>query len=900
MNTLSISDCQFSIGLMTGSHSEDQQRENRQSTIEDRKLRIAMSKLIYDVRYALQAMWKHPGFTLVALLTIALGVGANSALFSVVDAVLLKKLPVANPESLVLFNASWNRDRFGPGGFDGNNQRDPATGLTVGTSFPLQTFTRVREQTRDPQSPVADVCVFYANEMNLNTGAQAEVVRGQLVSGNYYSVLGVPAALGRTINESDDNSASSPVVVLSHRFWTTRFGSDPSIVGKQVNINNVAFTVAGVSAKGFEGASQVGSNIDLSIPLAWETQISAERSNLKGAGIWFLRMMGRLKPNATTEQAQSALTNAFLTSVIEHRAGRQARTQTSLRALEPNDYPRLGVESGSQGEMNSRRFLKKPLRLLFGIVALVLLIACANVANLLLVRASSRRKEIAVRVALGASRFRLVRQLLTESVLLAVVGGGLGILFALWIKNGLLVVTDWGGREMSALNVSLDPRVLGFTLGLSLLTGIIFGIVPALRATNVDLTPTLKDTGRSSTAVGRSLLTRSLVVVQVSVSVLLLVGAGLLVRTLKNLHNVDAGFNVNNLLLFDVDPSLIGYKDERLEDIYERLSARLETVPGVKAVTLSRHALLTGGARSTSAFIAGVNGPDGKPAEAGPLYIHNVRENFLETMGIPLLLGRTLTEHDDAKTPQVAVVNQTFADRYLPGQNAVGKRFGTSPDQPGEIEIIGIARDSKYTTQRDETPPTMYRSFRQTIGGMSACTFEVRTQNDPGTVIAGIREAVREVDSNLPLSNVKTQVEQANEVLSMERMFAKLLTLFGVIAQALAAIGLYGVMAYSVSQRTHEIGIRMALGANRGNVLRMVLRQGMVLTLIGVAVGLGAAFYLTKYLESLTSLLFGVKPRDPITFAVIGGFLIVVALAACLFPARRATKVDPLVALRYE
>jgi predicted permease len=859
-----------------------------------------MTKLLYDLRYAIQMMLKNPGFTIVAVLTIALGVGANTALFSVVDAVLLRKLPVNKPDQLVLFSAAWNREKFGPGGFNGSSQRDPATGLNVGTSFPIQSLNRLREQTIDPQSAVSDVFGFSEVDMNLNTGSAVEVVRGQVVSGNYFAALGVPAALGRTINDSDDNLAAPAVAVLSYRYWTTRFGSDPQIVGKQVNLNNVAFTIAGVSAPGFEGAMQVGSTEDVSIPLAWEPQISADRSMMNGAGIWFLRLMGRLKPNATIEQAKGTLTNAFLTSVIEHRSGRQARTKTALRTLEQNDYPQFRVESGSQGEMNMRRFLNRPLRLLFGVVALVLLIACANVANLLLVRASSRRKEIAVRVALGASRGRLIRQMLTESVLLAVVGGAVGILFALWIKNGLLVVTDWGGREMAALNVSLDPRVLGFTLGLSLLTGIVFGVIPAFRATSLDLTPTLKDTGRSSTAIGRSLLTRSLVVVQVSVSVLLLISAGLLIRTLRNLNNVDTGFNANNLLLFEVDPSLIGYKEERLADIYERLSARLEAVPGVNAVTLSRHALLAGGARSTSVFIQGVTGPDGKPVDAGNVYLHNVRENFLETMDIPLLMGRTLTAHDDAKAPKVAVVNQTFATTYFPGQNPIGKRISFESDRPGEIEIVGVARDAKYMTQRDDTPPTTYQSYLQTIGGMQAATFEVRTQGEPTNLVAGIREAVREVDSNLPLSNIKTQVEQANEMLSMERMFAKLLTLFGVVAQALAAIGLYGVMAYSVSQRTHEIGIRMALGANRANVLRLVLKQGMMLTVIGVGVGLVAAFVLTKYLESLTSLLFGVKPRDPVTFVAIGGFLIVVALAACFIPARRATKVDPLIALRYE
>jgi len=852
-----------------------------------------MTSFWQDLRYGLQMLVKHPAFTAVAVLTIALGVGANTALFSVVDAALLKKLPVKDPDRLVLFKASWNREKFGPGGFDGVNQLDRATGLTVGTSFPTQTLARLRQE----QSVLSEVFAFAPVEMNLNAGGQAEVVNGQVVSGNYYSALGVPAMLGRTITDMDDNAGATPVAVLSHRFWSSRFASDPSIVGRQVNINNVAFTIAGVTPPGFSGTSQVGSSQDVSIPVAWEPQIAGERSESRGAGIWWLRLMGRLQPGGTIAQAEAALAGPFQQSVLEHRAMRQASSQTPLRTIDPKDLPRLGIDSGSQGEMNARRHLVKPLRLLVWVVGVVLLIACANVANLLLVRAASRKKEIAVRLALGASRRRLVRQLLTESILLATVGGALGVLFALWIKDGLLLVTEWGGREMSALHPQLDLRVLAFTLGLSFLTGMIFGILPAMRATNLDLTPALKDTGRSSSAIGRSWLSKSLVVVQVSLSVLLLIGAGLLIRTLRNLQHIETGFNANNLLLFDVDPSLIGYKEDKLATLYQQTFNRLEAVPGVQSVTFSRHALLSWGATTTSVFLPNVFGPDGKPRDFDTK-LHTVRENFLGTMEIPLLVGRSLTEQDAARAPLVAIVNQSFAKAHFPNESPIGKRFGFEPNKPAEIEIVGLAQDAKYTSQRDEIEPTIYQSWRQSP--MRAATFEVRTTGDPKTFIAAVREAMREVDSNLPLSNIRTQIEQADETLAMERMFAKLLTLFGLIAQQLAAIGLYGVMAYAVSQRTHEIGIRMALGADRRNVLLMVVRQGMTLTLIGIVVGLGAAYVLTKYLESLTSMLFGVEARDPWTFAVIAILLGVVALVACLVPGRRATRVDPLVALRYE
>jgi len=542
--------------------------------------------------------------------------------------------------------------------------------------------------------------------------------------------------------------------------------------------------------------------------------------------------------------------------------------------------------------------LTKPFRLLFGVVALVLLIACANVANLLLVRASSRQREIAVRLAVGASRWRLIRQLLTESLLLGILGGGLGILFALWIKDSLLAVADWSSRGMAVLNPRLDLRVLGFTLGLSFLTGIIFGIVPALRATRLDLTTTLKDTGRGSSGYTRSWLAKSLVVAQVSISVLLLIGAGLLIRTLRNLQQVETGFNKNNLLLFNVDPKLIGYKDDKLAALYQRMFDRLEAVPGVQSVTFSRHALLSRGATSKSFYLPGTQtSPGGPPVEAN---VHNVRENFLQTMEIPLLLGRSLTPQDDARAPQVAVVNQTFAQRFFPNENPIGKRFGFDSERPSEIEIVGLARDAKYTSQRDDTQPTTYISWKQSLSYMGFATFEVRTASEPGSYVGAIRQAVHDVDSNLPINAIKTQIEQADETLVMERLFAKLLTLFGLLAQQLAAIGLYGVMAYSVSQRIHEIGIRMALGATRSNVLKMILKQGMVLTMTGVALGLGAAYILTKYMESLTSMLFGVEPRDPLTFGVIAALLTVVAFMACFIPARRATKVNPLVALRYE
>jgi predicted permease len=864
-----------------------------------------MQSFWQDLRYGARMLLKQKGLTSIAALSLALGIGANTALFSVVDAMLLKKLPVREPERLVLFGARAPRD-FSPGSYTGNSGRDPVTGERVMTSFPYQSFARFREQ----PGLLSDVFAFGGVGLNVSADGQADVATGQAVSGNYYSGLGVRAMIGRTITDEDDKASASPVAALSYRYWQRRFSGDPAIVGKQINLNNIAFTVIGVTPPRFDGTMQAGSTQDVTIPIAWEPQmyVDRERSNMNGAGVWWLRIMGRLKPGATPEQARAQLEGVFHQSVVEHRAARQTQAQAQggnpIKALEPKDSPRLTIESGSQGEMNSRRYYAPSLYMLLGVVGLVLLIACANVANLLLARAASRRKEVGVRLALGASRGRLVRQLLTESVMLAGFGGALGVLFALWIKDGLLAVSGWGPR---ALEPRLDWRVLGFTLALSLLTGIIFGIVPAWRATKVDLAPSLKDNSRGSSAASRSLLSRALVVAQVALSLLLLVGAGLFLRTLLNLQRVEPGFNTRNLLLFGVRPGLIGYKDENLEQLYQRMFDRLEAVPGVQTVTFSQNALLSQSMSSRGVFLRAAlsAAPDaeGRIKPSGEGYIHQVRENFLEAIGVPLLAGRPLKPSDDAKAPKVVVVNQTFANKYFPDENPIGKRFTFDTKKPDEIEIVGLARDAKYTRQRDEIPPTVYIPWRQNMRGVSSVTFEARTAGDPNAAIASIRQAVREVDDNLPLIDVKTQVEQAEETLQMERLFAKLLSLFGLLAQQLASIGLYGVMAYSVSQRMNEIGVRMALGANQKDVLKMVLRQGMALTLVGVVLGLAGAYVLTKYLESkvnLNNMLYGVKVSDPLTYGVIAVLLTLVALLACFIPARRATRVDPMAALRVE
>jgi len=858
-----------------------------------------------DLRFGFRQLLSRPGFAAIATLSLALGIGANTALFSVVNAMLLKVLPVKEPERLALFRAVAPRE-FSAGGHAGYSDID-AAGRRIFTSFPYQSFQRMRER----QSALSDVFAFGDVSLNVNAGGQAEVASGQAVSGDYYNGLGVQAMLGRTITNEDDQASASPVVMLSHRYWQHRFGADATVIGRQINLNNVAFTIIGVTPPGFEGAMQVGSTMDVTIPIAWEPQlyVDPKNSRMYGAGQWWLRIMGRLKPGATAEVARAQLENAFHQSVVEHRAARQAQAQATsgntISDLDPKNYPRLFLDPGGQGEMNERRRYAPSLYLLLGVVGLVLLIACANVANLLLGRAAGRGSEISVRLALGASRWRLIRQLLTESALLACLGGTLGIAFALWIKNGLLAVGDWGGPGMRALEPQLDWRALAFTLALSLLTGVIFGLAPAWRATKVDLTPALKDSGRGSGLASRSSLSRGLVILQVALSLVALAGAGLFVRTLVNLQSVDPGFNTRNLLLFGVEPALIGYKDEKLERFYQRMAERLEAVPGVQKVTFSRVPLLARVGSTRSVYLRGAltAAPDaeGRVKASGQCDIHYVRENFLEAMEIPLLAGRALKAQDDARAPRIAVVNQTFANKYFPNETPIGKRFTLNSSKPDEIEIVGLTRNAKYRKQRDEIPPTVYAPWRQELREMDSATLELRTAGDPTAVVAAVRRAMREVDENLSLNNIRTQIEQAGETLAMERLFVKLLTLFGLLAQALAAIGLFGVMAYSVAERTREIGIRVALGADRRDVLNLILRQGMTLALLGVALGLAGAYALTKHMGSrinLKDMLYGVQVDDPLTYGLIAVLLTLVALVACFIPARRATKVDPMIALR--
>ncbi|HEY7183771.1 MAG TPA: ABC transporter permease [Blastocatellia bacterium] len=862
-------------------------------------------RMFQDLRYGMRMLLKHKGFTFVAALSLALGIGANTALFSVVDAVLLRTLPVKEPNRLVLFE--WEAGSA----FRTNGMRGSFGGGTPGrrgaSMFRYDVIEKMRQaRAASTDDPLGDFFAF-APIFGLTAVAndQAEGVSGQVVSGGYYAGLGVQPILGRVITDADDNAAAPPVAVLSHYYWQERFGAKPDVIGRQIKLNQTPFTIIGVTPRDFTGALQVDARPAVTVPLAFEPLLLGERSGMAGAGrpdVWWINLMGRLKPGARMEQARDNLNGAFQAMALEVMP--PPRRDNELAKLDPRDYPRLVARSGSQGLMESREWYSATIYGLFGVVALVLLIACANVANLLLARAALRGPEIGVRLAVGAGRWRLIRQLLTESVMLASLGGALGVLFALWGKRALVAVA---GRDTSFLpadiELSLNWRVLAFTLIVSLLTGILFGLAPAWRATNLNLTTAIKQGPRG--AVSR--LSKGLVALQVALSLLVLIGAGLFIRTLYNLQRVNLGFNQENLLLFALNPRQGGYKDEQLTQFYERLSARLDNLPGVRAATFGAVPLISRYGWNTRILLPGETE---KTAGDHTANRQAARENYFTTMEIPLLRGRGFTAQDDQRSPKVGIVNQTFSRRFFPNDDALGKRV-TDTDGNREIEIVGVVADTKYNSQRRDIEPLLYTPWRQENIMFGGANFALRTTGDPTALAASARQAVRELDGNLPVTEISSQEARSQRTLGQERLYARLLSFFGAVALALAAIGLSGVLAYSVAQRTNEIGIRMALGAHAADVLRMVVRQGMRLVLLGLAVGAACGYGLKRLLATqyfgprswqrqMSEQLYGVGGTDPLTFAVIASLLIAVALVACCLPARKAAQVDPLAALRHE
>ena len=833
-----------------------------------------MESLIKDIRYGIRSLVKHPGFTAVAVITLALGIGANSAIFSVVNATLMRPLPVSHPEGLVFV-------------FNG----DP------GSVFSYPDYAEMRDQNQ-----VLDGLIAWGGiTTSLNNNDQADLINGAIVTGNYFPVLGVAAEKGRVITPEDDQTVGGhPVVVISHGLWQRRFGGDQNIVGRQLLLNGHSFTIIGVTPADFKGA-QLGIVRELYVPMMMQANMRPPRAGYSGEmnpdllnvrrNRW-LYAVGRLKPGVTAEQARSALG-----VIAKHQEETYPDTNrgrgVSVSAFNESDDPA------------QRRQLSSVAVLLMSVVALVLLIACANVANLLLARGSARTKEIAVRLALGATRWRVVRQLLTESVLLAALGGTIGLMLAWWAAASLRAMPPPPGALPIAPNFAIDPRVLLFTFGLAMLAGVVFGLTPALQVSRPTLLPALKDESWIATEhATRFSLRNLLVVTQVALSVVLLIAAGLFLRSLRHAQSIDPGFDAQKVVTVPLNINLLRYTKLQGREFYREVIDRVEAVPGVESASLARIVALSGGGSVRSLLIEGRAGSDNQfrsegtgdtGRDANSVSSNVIGLKYFQTLGIGFLRGRDFNAQDTEGSPRVVIVNQAFAQRHFPEQEVIGRRVSFNAAAGPWHEIVGVVRDSKYLTLGELPNPVAYLPLQQ--NHETGMTLHVRASGDPSTISAAVRREVQSLEKNLPLNNAAPMSEWINNSLYAARMGAILLGIFAALALVLASIGLYGVMSFAVARRTRELGIRLALGAQAADVFRLVLGQGMILVAFGLVLGLGVAAFVTRL---LTSFLYGVSTTDGITFATIPAILALVALVACYIPARRATKVDPLVALRYE
>ncbi|MGH9833108.1 MAG: ABC transporter permease, partial [Blastocatellia bacterium] len=775
------------------------------------------------------------------------------------DKVLIRPLPVEQPHELVTFV----RDGSGaPGIF----------------SYPLYADLRDRNEV------LSGLSAYFQQPFSLSDGSQSERVIGQIVSGNYFATLGAQPALGRFfLPEEDRTPGTHPVVVIGHGLWQRRFAADPAVIGKTVNLNAYRYTIVGVAPSEFTGTTR-GTINDVYVPAMMQVQAQpGQNSKLDSRSSGWLRLMGRLKPNVSRQQAQAAL--SLLAEEPEQTSSGASGAKGAGKSL-----PTILLMDGSRGHTDRIQDLSLPLKLLMGVVGFVLLIACANVANLLLARASARHKEIAVRLAIGASRWRIVRQLLTESAILAALGGGAGLLVASWLTSLLLGFQQQTNFVPRAFDGSLDARALTFTLGLSLLTGIVFGLAPALVASKPDFVAALKeDTPKLGVGARRWSLRNLLVVTQVALSLVVLIGAGLLVKSLRALQAIDPGFQPAKVVTASFDLSKNGYDEARARQFVSQLTERVAALPGVEAVSFGNIV-----AFSNSFWISGAT-PEGyqpQPGERLAFDFNAISPNYFQTLGVPLAGGREFTAQDTAEAPRVAIINEAMARRYWPGQEAVGKRLNR-----GRVdhEVVGVVRNGKEKGLTADPRPAIYLPLTQSY--RPELTLHVRTATGAQTLLAAVRREVQSLDATLPVYNLQTLAQQKDGSLYTERLAAALLTLFGLLALSLAAVGIYGVLSYAVTERTREMGIRLALGAQPRDLLKLVVGQGMILVLIGLVIGAGASFALTRLIEKL---LFGVSATDPLTFAVIPLLLAGVALLACWIPARRATRMDPLAALRHE
>jgi predicted permease len=813
--------------------------------------------LTQDLRYGVRMMFKSPGFTAVAVLSLALGIGANAAIFSLVNTILLRPLPVAKPEQLISIYPARKENSSEVGIWSYPNYKD----------------------FRDKNEVLRGMAVYRFAAISLSHEGTNERVWGYLVSGNYFDLLGVSAVQGRTFSVDEDRTQNSnPVVVISYNCWQNRFGSDPEVVGRSVLINGHSFTIIGVAPKEFLGTELIFS-AEFWVPSMMQPWIEPVTNGLenRGDGQWFA--IGRLKPGVAAAEAEANL--------------KTVAAQLGQEYPKTNEGVTINISPPGLIFPGFRRPVLAFTGVLLLTVGLVLLIACTNLANLLLARATQRRKEIAVRLSLGASRLRLIRQMLTESVLLSITGGIVGILLGLWLidlvkTQGLALPIDFS----LLIDLRMDWRVLFFAFSLAFITGIAFGLIPALQATKLNLVTAIKD---EPILMGyrRSFLRNGLVVVQITLSFVLLITAGLIVRSLQRVQMAGPGFNIEKALALSTDVALQGYDEAKGEEFYRKILENTKALPGVRSVGLASTMPLSLDISSTGVAIEGQ--PQVQGARIPEALYNSISSNYFATMGISFVAGRDFTEQDRKGSTKVVIVNETFARRFWPGQDAVGKRFYAGGSDGSLCEVIGIVKDGKYFSIGEDPTSFIYFSIYQSYA--SPVTLVVRTDGDMGAAVAAIRNEVRLLDPNLPIYGVHTLSEHMRLSLFPIRTGATVIGGFGLLALILAALGIYGVMAYSVSRRTREIGIRMALGAQAGDMLKLVMRQGMVLALIGIAFGLAAAFAVTRV---MTSILYQVSATDPVTFVIIPFLLTGVVLAACYIPARRATKVNPVIALRYE
>ena len=840
-----------------------------------------------DLHYSFRMLARTPGFTAIAVLTLALGIGANTAIFTLLDQVLLRLLPVKNPQQLVLLSMR--------GSHYGSNWGGNAI------SHPMYRDFQAHNEV------FSEMFCRFPIAVSLSFGAQSERVAVELVSGTYFSTLGVGPARGRVFTPEDDRLPSGhPYVVLNYDYWKTRFASDPEILGKELTVNNYKMTVVGVAQQGFDGV-ELGHSPKIFIPIMMEPQVLVGNPTdmLKERRNRWVNAFGRLKPGVSQQLAKAAL-QPFMHSMLEQEVQEAAFAHASTYDRQEFLKCWIDVLPGSQGRSYTRRQLSTPLWVLMATTGAVLLIACANLANLLLVRGSARTREIAIRLAIGATRWQIIRQLLIESLSLSFLGGIAGLAFAFWADKALMGVylpSDSGGLNVSSVP---DLRILLFTFAVTIFTGIIFGLVPALQTTKPNIAGTLKDQAGAVVGGGHHGLRKGLVVAQVTLSLLLLVGAGLFVRSLANLRNLGPGFPAEKLVGFNIDPSLNGYTSERLKVFYPQLLEVLSSIPGVQSAGLASMRILEDNEWDSGMSVEGFT--PAKPDEHAEPFMNQISPNYFSTLGVPIVAGRDFNRNDnrDVKhgpeafnwAPTTVMINEKFAKKYFAGRNPIGLHlgFGTDPGTPTDMEVIGVVKDFKYTNLRDEIPEQAFVPYLSDrfLGGL---TVYVRTTMDPNPLMSTLRAKVRDLDANLPIYAMRTTEVQLNNSLSTERMIASLSAVFGFLATLLAVIGLYGVMAYAVAQRTREVGIRMALGAARGHVIWMVMREVLLLVAIGVAAGVISSLALTRVVQSQ---LFGLTPHDPFTLAMATAALVFVACAAGYIPAWRASRLDPTVALRYE